>query len=314
MANAFGTSVGSKTLKLWSAVVSCVHSVLTIAAGQQCSLHSECNMGYCSKAAVRTLAIYADMCCSAIPHHEAQAVSPWYAHTVSAGLPRCSSAVLCNMSAVLWYMLLLLQQHGIMPCKEEALPEQTQENWPCRHLLRRHFMTDSAQCSDIIDQSWQVVDPHSQGPSVVVAYCWVDRSLLRHWPTAAGCQRTAALTTPLVLLSCIRCVTCCCLLQVIATIFELLGAMLLGGQVTKTIAGGIAKTSTFTAFPSVFAFGMLCAETGAMIWILLATYLELPVSTTHSIVSVAAAASCQLAIGSKPCSVQTVLAASLQQY
>lgn len=31
-------------------------------------------------------------------------------------------------------------------------------------------------------------------------------------------------------------------------------------------------------------FGMLCAEFGAMLWILLATYLELPVSTTHSII------------------------------
>ena len=29
---------------------------------------------------------------------------------------------------------------------------------------------------------------------------------------------------------------------------------------------------------------MLSAETGAMIWLLLATYLELAVSTTHSIV------------------------------
>jgi sodium-dependent phosphate transporter len=44
-------------------------------------------------------------------------------------------------------------------------------------------------------------------------------------------------------------------LQVIAAIFEFLGAMLLGGQVTRTIAGGIAKTTTFTRFPSLFAFG-----------------------------------------------------------
>ncbi|WIA38221.1 hypothetical protein OEZ86_001565 [Tetradesmus obliquus] len=71
---------------------------------------------------------------------------------------------------------------------------------------------------------------------------------------------------------------------VIAAIFEFLGAILLGGSVTKTIAGGIAKTSTFSAYPALFMFGMLCAETGAMIWLLLATYLELPVSSTHSIV------------------------------
>ncbi|KAF6251745.1 phosphate transporter family-domain-containing protein [Scenedesmus sp. NREL 46B-D3] len=70
----------------------------------------------------------------------------------------------------------------------------------------------------------------------------------------------------------------------IAAVFEFLGALLLGGQVTKTIAGGIAKTSTFTKAPQLFMFGMLTAETGAMIWILLATYLELPVSTTHSII------------------------------
>ncbi|WIA18457.1 hypothetical protein OEZ85_009915 [Tetradesmus obliquus] len=71
---------------------------------------------------------------------------------------------------------------------------------------------------------------------------------------------------------------------VIAAVFEFLGAMLLGGQVTKTVAGGIAKTKTFQDYPQLFMFGMLTAETGAMLWILLATYMELPVSTTHSII------------------------------
>jgi solute carrier family 20 (sodium-dependent phosphate transporter) len=70
----------------------------------------------------------------------------------------------------------------------------------------------------------------------------------------------------------------------IAAIFEFLGAMLLGGAVTKTIAGGIAKSKTFAKYPQLFMFGMLTAETGAMIWILVATYFELPVSTTHSII------------------------------
>lgn len=52
----------------------------------------------------------------------------------------------------------------------------------------------------------------------------------------------------------------------------------------QTIAGGIAKTSTFAKYPAIFMFGMLCAECGSSIWILLATYLELPVSTTHAII------------------------------
>jgi sodium-dependent phosphate transporter len=48
----------------------------------------------------------------------------------------------------------------------------------------------------------------------------------------------------------------------IAAVFEFLGAMLLGGAVTKTVAGGIAKPSTFAAVPQLFMFGMLTAETG----------------------------------------------------
>eukprot|EP00877_Chromochloris_zofingiensis_P005752 jgi/Chrzof1/15178/Cz09g30140.t1 len=45
---------------------------------------------------------------------------------------------------------------------------------------------------------------------------------------------------------------------VIATIFEFLGCMLLGGNVTKTLAGGIANTSTFSLYPSIFMYGELC--------------------------------------------------------
>ncbi|KAI8470032.1 MAG: phosphate transporter family-domain-containing protein [Monoraphidium minutum] len=71
---------------------------------------------------------------------------------------------------------------------------------------------------------------------------------------------------------------------VIAGVFEFLGAMLLGGNVTRTISGSIANVRTFAATPAVFMFGMLSAEAGAMVWLLLATYAELPVSTTHSII------------------------------
>jgi hypothetical protein len=43
----------------------------------------------------------------------------------------------------------------------------------------------------------------------------------------------------------------------IAAVFEFLGAMLLGGNVTRSIAGSIANTRTFAATPAVFMFGAL---------------------------------------------------------
>jgi sodium-dependent phosphate transporter len=49
---------------------------------------------------------------------------------------------------------------------------------------------------------------------------------------------------------------------VIAGIFEFLGAMLLGGSVTRTVAGSVAKPKTFQRAPQLFMFGMLTAETG----------------------------------------------------
>ena len=56
-----------------------------------------------------------------------------------------------------------------------------------------------------------------------------------------------------------------------------------GGEVANTIAGGIANPSEFQGAPEVLMYGMLCALVAAGTWVTLATYLELPVSTTHSI-------------------------------
>lgn len=69
-----------------------------------------------------------------------------------------------------------------------------------------------------------------------------------------------------------------------ASICEFGGAVLLGSGVTDTIRSGIAKSSAYTYQPELLMYGMLCALAAAGIWLLIATYLELPVSTTHSIV------------------------------
>jgi hypothetical protein len=60
--------------------------------------------------------------------------------------------------------------------------------------------------------------------------------------------------------------------------------------------------------------GMLCAETGAMIWLLLATYLELPVSSTHSIgeaplllMMCSSSVDCIFTESSQPCLLRPVL-------
>ncbi|KAL4422695.1 hypothetical protein ABPG75_008892 [Micractinium tetrahymenae] len=71
---------------------------------------------------------------------------------------------------------------------------------------------------------------------------------------------------------------------VIAAICEFGGAVLLGAGVTNTIRSNIANLDYFKQKPDLYMYGMLCAMLATGIWILLATYLELPVSTTHSIV------------------------------
>jgi sodium-dependent phosphate transporter len=70
----------------------------------------------------------------------------------------------------------------------------------------------------------------------------------------------------------------------LASIFEFLGAVLMGSSVSQTMRKGIADPSCFVDNPGLFMYGMtiVCMMVG--VWLLLATYCELPVSTTHSAV------------------------------
>ncbi|KAG2490083.1 hypothetical protein HYH03_011389 [Edaphochlamys debaryana] len=71
---------------------------------------------------------------------------------------------------------------------------------------------------------------------------------------------------------------------IIAIIFEFTGAMVLGRVSTSTIAGGIAKITYFQNEPEVYAYGMICALTVGFVWQALASFWELNVSATHSII------------------------------
>jgi PiT family inorganic phosphate transporter len=70
----------------------------------------------------------------------------------------------------------------------------------------------------------------------------------------------------------------------IAAVFEFCGAVLAGGQVTATIRKGIIDASSLSGTPELLIYGMLAALLAAGIWLLIASWLGWPVSTTHSIV------------------------------
>jgi PiT family inorganic phosphate transporter len=71
---------------------------------------------------------------------------------------------------------------------------------------------------------------------------------------------------------------------IIAMIFEFAGAYLAGGEVTSTIRKGIIDASFFVDTPELLVFGMISALFAAATWLLIASALGWPVSTTHSIV------------------------------
>lgn len=70
----------------------------------------------------------------------------------------------------------------------------------------------------------------------------------------------------------------------IAMVFEFAGAYLAGGEVTSTIRKGIIDTSYFVDIPELLVIGMIASLFAAATWLLIASMMGWPVSTTHSIV------------------------------
>ena len=70
----------------------------------------------------------------------------------------------------------------------------------------------------------------------------------------------------------------------VAAIFEFLGAVLAGGEVTSTIRKGIVETDLLASNPETLVYGMLAALLSAGTWLFIASKNGWPVSTTHSIV------------------------------
>ncbi|KAJ5795271.1 hypothetical protein N7457_001870 [Penicillium paradoxum] len=71
---------------------------------------------------------------------------------------------------------------------------------------------------------------------------------------------------------------------VLAAFTEFIGAVAMGARVTDTIKNGIIDINRFEGKPGVLMLAMGCAEIGSATWLMLATHLGWPVSTTQTIV------------------------------
>lgn len=71
---------------------------------------------------------------------------------------------------------------------------------------------------------------------------------------------------------------------VLAAIFEFCGAYFFGAHVTETVQSGIINADIFAPEPKLYVIGMLASLLSCGIWLQIASYFGLPVSTTHSIV------------------------------
>lgn len=72
--------------------------------------------------------------------------------------------------------------------------------------------------------------------------------------------------------------------MLLAFLFEFTGAIVLGRVSTSTIAGGIADIKQFSQDPEMYAYGMMIALGVAGFLQIFGSYLELNISSTHSII------------------------------
>ena len=70
----------------------------------------------------------------------------------------------------------------------------------------------------------------------------------------------------------------------LGAVLEPLGAVLLGGKVMETMRKGIADYKCYQDNPALLMYGMTCVIMAVALWLALATFLKMPVSTTHSCV------------------------------
>ncbi|XP_035218329.1 sodium-dependent phosphate transporter 1-A-like isoform X2 [Stegodyphus dumicola] len=71
---------------------------------------------------------------------------------------------------------------------------------------------------------------------------------------------------------------------ILATIFEILGALLMGFKVSDTVRKDIFDVSMYDDEQKLLMMGNMAALAGSAVWNILATFLRLPISGTHSIV------------------------------
>jgi len=71
---------------------------------------------------------------------------------------------------------------------------------------------------------------------------------------------------------------------ILAAILEFCGAFFVGGSVSETMQGQLIDITQFISTPQTLILGMCGALLGTGIWLQVASYFGLPVSTTHAIV------------------------------